>query len=204
MHAARAEITTDQKVGGSSPSERATVPAGQRPDFAVPHSPPAHSGRIGALGGTPEAIRVPIHIAGIQMPVQVKGAPPARLAVPALAELREGSRRAEGVRERREVGRQEPHGNGGATRQLRGGSLPATYERKPSGRGRRRRADAPHPQAGGTGRNGPLSAAPVRIAGPSSTRRAVSHRERSPSRARLRHVAATSHAIAQAPPLTLE
>src|ERR1039457_6711596 len=38
-------LTTDQKVGGSSPSERATVPAGQRPDFAVPHSPPAHSGR---------------------------------------------------------------------------------------------------------------------------------------------------------------
>jgi hypothetical protein len=43
------------------------------------------------------------------------------------------------------------------------------------------------------------SAAPARIAGPSSGRRAVSHRERSPSRARLRRVA---DAMAHAPPLT--
>jgi hypothetical protein len=35
--------------------------------------------------------------------------------------------------------------------------LPAAYERKPSGRGRRRRADAPDPQAGGTGRNVPAA-----------------------------------------------
>jgi hypothetical protein len=48
--------------------------------------------------------------------------------------------------------------------------------------GRRRRAAAPHPQAGGTGRNEPAARRPHGLAGPSSGRRAVSHRERSPSR----------------------
>jgi hypothetical protein len=127
-----------------------------------------------------------------------KGTPPARQAVPALADSVQNRGVLREFAGRRETGRQEPGGGGGATRQLGGGDLPATCERKPSGRGRRRRADAPHPQAGGTGRNVPLSAAPAPMAGPSSGRRAVSHRERSPSRARLRRVAA-----ARRRPLTL-
>jgi hypothetical protein len=78
---------------------------------------------------------------------------------------------------------------GGATHRLRGGGLPATYERKPSGRGRRRRADAPHPQAGGTGRNVPQRRA--RTDGPGRPPRAGHPvaAQRSPSRAHLRRVA---------------
>jgi hypothetical protein len=64
----------------------------------------------------------------------------------------------------------------------RGGGLPATYERKPSGRGRHRRADAPHPQAGGTGRNVPPAPRPHGWTGPSSSRRA------SCRRAKIRHL----------------
>ena len=90
---------------------------------------------------------------------------------------------------RRDVGRQEPSGNGGATRQLRGGSLPATYERKPSGRGRRRRADAPHPQAGGTGRNVPPAPRPHEWPGrPPRARQSLTAQDHR-SRARLRRVA---------------
>jgi hypothetical protein len=39
-------LTTDQKVGGSSPSERATVPAGQRHHASLLEAPPSSSGRI--------------------------------------------------------------------------------------------------------------------------------------------------------------
>jgi hypothetical protein len=60
-------------------------------------------------------------------------------------------------------------GGGRGTRRLRGGSLPAAYERKPSGRGRRRRADAPHPAGRRYRPQRSLSAAPAQ------TSRAVLH-----------------------------
>jgi len=97
---------------------------------------------------------------------------------------------------RREASRQEPDGVAGlpgssgaaACPRPMGGSPPvADAAAAPMPRTRRRY----RPQRS-------LSAAPARMAGPSSSRRAVSHRARSPSRARLRRVAAS-----QRRPLTL-
>jgi hypothetical protein len=120
-----------------------------------------------------------------------KGAPSARRAVPALAgSVDERDALREFVR-RRGVRRQELWRSGGAARRLRGGgpardlwavalrSRTPPPRRCPAPAGRRYR-----PQRS-------LSAAPARMAWPSFPRRAVSHRERSPSRARLRRVPAS-------------
>jgi hypothetical protein len=76
---------------------------------------------------------------------------------------------------------------GGAARRSRGGGKAAPYGRKPTGSGTAAGPAAPHPQPGGpspTHRRG--DRAHGRLTGPSDSRQASSHREKSPSRARPR------------------
>jgi len=67
--------STDQKVGGSSPSERANVFPAQRVEPSGSISPPVPSSRILAASAIPAAsfrrFGVAVHLAGIQVPVQV-------------------------------------------------------------------------------------------------------------------------------------
>jgi hypothetical protein len=57
-------LTTDQKVGGSSPSERATVSAGRRPGHHSPGSSSSSSGRILAVPASVAAWRTSCRDAG--------------------------------------------------------------------------------------------------------------------------------------------
>ena len=73
-------VPTDQKVGGSSPSERAR-PRNCRSARWSPASRSAlvivwpHSGRISVGRALVETVGVAVHLAGIEMAVQVKGTP---------------------------------------------------------------------------------------------------------------------------------
>jgi hypothetical protein len=67
-------LTTDQKVGGSSPSERASEDPGHSPDAPSSASPLwliwPDSGRTG-LVGVPETVRVAVHVVRVEVAVQV-------------------------------------------------------------------------------------------------------------------------------------
>ena len=63
----RPYISTDQKVGGSSPSERATETPGQRHHTLFPEASSSSSGRIwriSQVSGVAKPIGVAVHIAG--------------------------------------------------------------------------------------------------------------------------------------------
>jgi hypothetical protein len=109
-----------------------------------------------------------------------KGTPPARQHArywPGSEEWTRHHRRDRGNR----------RGPPGAGREQQGGSptpglRPAAPFRTGAIRARRRRADAPHAQAGGPRRYAPAMTAPARVVGSSSPRGALSHRRRSQSR----------------------
>ena len=71
-------LATDQKVGGSSSSERAHVFPGRRANHASSCSPSSSSGLTGITGRAVEAVGVGIYLARIKVPIQGRYAPASR------------------------------------------------------------------------------------------------------------------------------
>ncbi len=90
------DLATDQKVGGSSPSERAHGTPGQHDRHVVSGLPTSSSGRI--LGRITirdclvEPVGVAVHLSRVQVPVQVEGRGDAGMAHDLLEHLRRVAR----------------------------------------------------------------------------------------------------------------